>query len=123
MTLYLRSRLSTALYIENKEWLTLLVSIYRLVYTPPRGSVLHHSIIQVRCRDSLRWNEAKRFQYVHSHFCESDAKLLKNNQSLGTPGKYLHLIFEFNKNLRQLRLKINQDNFLDLTDTKQKRVN
>ena len=42
---------------------------------------------------------------------------------MGTPGKYLHLIFEFNKNLRQLRLKINQDNFLDLTDTKQKRVN
>ena len=42
---------------------------------------------------------------------------------MGTPGKYRHLISEFNKNLRQLRLKINQDNFLDLTDTKQKRVN
>ena len=59
----------------------------------------------------------------HSHICESDAKLIKNNQSLGTPGKYLHLISEFNKNLRQLRLNINQDNFLDLTDTKQNRVN
>lgn len=58
-----------------------------------------------------------------SHIRESDAKVIKNNQSLGTPGKYLHLISEFNKNLRQLRLKINQNNFLDLTDTRKKRIN
>ena len=37
-------RLSTALDIDNKEWLTLL-AIYTQGYTPPpRGSVLHHSI-------------------------------------------------------------------------------
>jgi hypothetical protein len=62
------------------------------------------------CQQSLLW------QY-------GSAKVIKINQSLGILGNYLHLIFDFNKNLRQQRLKINQDNFLDLTDTERKRIN
>ena len=71
MTLYLRSRLSTALDIDNKEWLTLLVSIYRGVYTPPRGSVLHHSKYASELSRFTPWNEAKRFQYVTPTFVKA----------------------------------------------------
>ena len=71
MTLYLGDRLSTALHIDNKEWLTLLVSIYRGVYTPPRGSVLHHSKYASELSRFTPWNEAKRFQYVTPTFVKA----------------------------------------------------
>ena len=37
---------TVCLDIDNKEWLTLLVSIYGAYIIQPRGSVPHHSIIQ-----------------------------------------------------------------------------
>ena len=71
MTLHLRSRLSTALHIDNKEWLTLLASIYRLYILHQEGAFFIIPYMQVSCRDSPRWNEAKRFQYVAPTFVKA----------------------------------------------------
>jgi hypothetical protein len=74
-------------------------------------------------------SEMRFLQYVCQHSLlrqYDDAKLLKIPRTFGIPGKFLFFSRKFNIFCCQQAWeteKFNQDNFLDLTDTKQKRVN